>query len=335
MFKYYASILGLSLIFLNSQSATAAPVCVSGCGDVRMNINQNLADGDNTVGKTLDSSVVSSPAKQIRYSAGQAMKWLVYSGGSIPTPNSYKTDWTYTKVDDYVSVALKNIEPCGVFYAPFNIITQNASDCSQLVYSEGQEVKSEVREYQTRIRVDKKIVTGVYSNNILVAEIGRCQPINCASRQLVIDRIYLNVNITVPQSCEINAGQVIDINFGNISSGAFKTAGVSAQGVQPQSRSIGVKCNSIADNAQLTLRLQADKTNGNIVVSDQNNDVGFRVTNNSGVPLIPNNLSSVIPFILDGNARQVTIQAVPVSVTGNQPTEGAVTSRAYLRVDFP
>lgn len=69
---------------------------------------------------------------------------------------------------------------------------------------------------------------------------------------------------------------------------------------------------------------------------DENNDVGFIVTNDRGTPLIANNLSSVIPFTLDHNARQyVTIQAYPVSVTGNKPAEGPVTSRAYLRVDFP
>lgn len=335
MFKF--PILKATALFFFINSSVYAVSCVSGCGDSSVSINRNLSSGDNSIGVTLDSNTITLPAKQIQHSAGGEQSWGRYAGGEIPPAGSFRTDWTYSRIDDYVSIALSSISDCfGRRYYPMNGRVVSVSDCSDRVFTQGEVTNNEPSQVEARLRIDKKIVTGVYSKNILLVEAGRCQPIGCASPQLITDRVFVNVSITVPQSCEINAGQVIDINFGNISSGAFKTAGVSAQGVQPQSRNIGVKCDNIAGNAQLTLRLQADKANGNIVVSDENNDVGFRVTNNSGVPLIPNNLSSVIPFVLDGNASQnVTIQAVPVSVTGNQPTEGVVTSRAYLRVDFP
>ncbi|RLM28250.1 mannose-binding protein [Brenneria alni] len=145
---------------------------------------------------------------------------------------------------------------------------------------------------------------------------------------------YLSASVTVPQSCTLNAGQIISIDFGSVSSGAFKTAGEKAEGIAPVSRNIGIECNGIEAQASLSLRVQADTVQGNMIVSD-NPDVGFVITDSSGNPLTPNNLSSVIPFLLDDAASaDVTIGAYPASVTGNAPTEGVATGRGYLRVDF-
>ncbi|MDL4455014.1 fimbrial protein [Klebsiella michiganensis] len=161
-----------------------------------------------------------------------------------------------------------------------------------------------------------------------------CQPYGCRSKQIVLRTVYVNLNITVPQNCVINAGQVVNIDFGNISSGAFKTAGARAEDVNPVTKTIGIQCNNIAAQANLTLRVQADNVSGNAIVSN-NRDVGFVVTDGNNRELTPNNLSSVIPFTLDSSAQaNVTIRVYPVSVTGNKPTEGVVTSLAYLRVDF-
>ncbi|HGM5387232.1 TPA: fimbrial protein [Serratia marcescens] len=331
------------LFLLLISGNTYAVSCVSGCGQtVNHVISDNLGSNENSVGVTKDSNPVTISGVTLRYNQGYANDWGIYADDEIREAGFYGTDWNYKKIDDYISVALRDQDLCFTRYFPFNVIARSSSaGCSALNRYEGEEGTSDPHTYTTRIRIDKKIVSGTYTRNMLLAEVGKCQPgglssSGCRSKDVVISKIYLSLNITVPQTCELNAGQVINIDFDNISSGAFKTAGAIAQGVQPKSRDISVKCDNIAGNAQLTLRLQADKTNGNIVVSDENNDVGFRVTNNSGTPLIPNNLSSVIPFTLDSNARQnVTIQAYPVSVTGNKPTEGPVTSRGYLRVDFP
>ncbi|MBF4114161.1 fimbrial protein [Enterobacter cloacae] len=336
--KFLSLLLYLSVLFLSSR-ANAVATCVD-CGTVTNTINANLASSENYIGNQKASSDILSSAGLYNATPGQQVQWWVtYPGESVIPSDSATVDWSYRRVDDYISVALSVEHPeCNrQFYAPFNVQLLNNSTCTaSATPGDGKNMNFTPVAFRSRIKITKKIVGGTYSRNIFVAESGICQPNNCASKQAIISRVYLNLSITAPETCELNSGQVINIDFGNISSGAFKTAGAIAQGVQPRSRDISVKCDNIAGNAQLTMRLQADKTNGNIVVSDENNDVGFRVTNNSGTPLIPNNLSSVIPFTLDSNARQnVTIQAYPVSVTGNKPTEGAVTSRAYLRVDFP
>ncbi|MCG8710758.1 fimbrial protein [Brenneria sp. 4F2] len=145
---------------------------------------------------------------------------------------------------------------------------------------------------------------------------------------------YLSGTVTVPQSCTLNSGQVVSIDFGNISTGAFTTAGSKPDGVQTATRTIGIACNGIAAQTNLSLRVQADTASGNAIVSD-NSDVGFVVTDSSNSPLTPNDLASVLPFTLDDNdSANVTITAYPVSVTGNKPQAGVVTALAYLRVDF-
>lgn len=330
MWKYL-----FSMWFLVSYDSYAIS-CVSGCNQqIDNTITKTISSGDNEVGNTFSSGNVTTGVLSVQVAPGTMSDWAVYRGNTIPAPGSEASDWSYIKLDDYISMALSVTGPCGTAYFPYNKQSL-AEACAPAIYGSSRVLNITARQFQSKIRIDKKIVSGTYVKNFFLAQEGRCQPFGCSTKDVVYFNIYLNINLTVPQSCELNAGQVIDINFGNISSGAFKTAGAIAQGVQPQSRDISVKCDNISGNAQLTMRMQADKTSGNIVVSDENNDVGFRVTNNSGVPLIPNNLSSVIPFTLDSNARQnVTIQAYPVSVTGNKPTEGPVTSRAYLRVDFP
>ncbi|MEC5341962.1 fimbrial protein [Brenneria populi] len=145
---------------------------------------------------------------------------------------------------------------------------------------------------------------------------------------------YLNGTMTVPQSCTLNSGQIISIDFGTVSTGAFKTAGAKADGVNPVKRTITVSCNGLEAQSNLTLRVQADTVSGNAIVSN-NADVGFVITNDANSPLTPNDLSSILPFSLDDNySANVTITAYPVSVTGNKPAEGVVSALAYLRVDF-
>ncbi|WP_245209472.1 fimbrial protein [Serratia fonticola] len=331
----YFSFLFLCFTSLSYFGDAMAVTCLSGCGDLNFHINRNLSSSENEVGRTYGSENITLSEKRIQHNAGTEMEWVSYIGGAVAPPYTNPGQYVYQKIDDYISIGLRR----GEHYAPYNAKVVNATGPNiggDRVFEQGEVTTNLPSDMQVQLRIDKKIVSGAYSKNILLAEIGRCQPYGCASKQVILQRIYVDVNISASQSCELNAGDVINIDFGNLSSGAFNTAGVIAQGVQPKSKTVSVKCDNIAGNAQLTMRLQADKTNGNIVVSDENNDVGFRVTNNNGTPLVPNNLSSVIPFVLDSNARQnVTIQAYPVSVTGNKPTEGPVTSRAYLRVDFP
>lgn len=312
-----------------------AVTCNSGCNNqVNTTITANLTSSENQQGKTLASSNVVSQGATVTFSPGTVGYWAIYGNEAVPAAGSNPGTWQFYKVDDYISVALKYSFSCGDYYYPFNRAGLLTGDCSVSNHPTTTTQTLQDFQYQSQIRIDKKIVSGTYTKNIFLGTDGMCQPYGCANKSVTLNNIYLNLNITVPQSCVLNAGQVVTVDFGNISSSAFNTAGAKPVGVNAITRSITVQCDNIAASTAMTMRLQANNVSGNAVVSD-NSDVGFIVADSGGNPLTPNSLSSVIPFVLDSSEQaNVTIRVYPVSITGNKPSEGTVTSQAYLRVDF-
>lgn len=324
MFKYVVLLL---MLCANSAGAVS---CISGCGDLQNYINKQIFSNENVVGATIDGNPIVIPEKRLRHNAGTEMQWVSYIGESVAPPDTSQPDWTFIRIDDYVSLALRQ----NGRYTPSNSHIVSAGTGELRIFKEGEETRNLSSELQVRLRVDKKIVSGTYIKRILLAELGRCQPLGCSSKQVILQRIYVDVNIKVPQTCTLNAGQIVNVDFGNISSAAFKSSGAKPDGVNPITRNITVNCDNIASSTAMEMRLQADKVSGNAVVSD-NNDVGFVVADSIGNVLTPNSLSSVIPFMLNSSSgANVTIRIYPVSVTGNKPSEGTVTSHAYLRIDF-
>lgn len=142
--------------------------------------------------------------------------------------------------------------------------------------------------------------------------------------------------VEVPQTCEINAGQVVEFDFGDIGASLFSQAGAGnrPKGVNPQTKTVAIKCTNVDAQAYLSLRLEAELASGTAMVSD-NRDLGFMVSDSAGTPLTPNNIASKVGFRLDGGGvASVPIRAWPVSITGNKPSEGPFTARGYLRVDY-
>lgn len=173
-----------------------------------------------------------------------------------------------------------------------------------------------------------------FSKVIMHTQIARTPNVGAAGPY--VSELIMSGQINVPQSCELNAGQIINLDFGSIGASAFSQAGAGNKpaGVNPQTRSIGIRCKNIDAQAQLSLRIEANNVSGNAIISD-NPDLGFIIADSKQNPLTPNNINSKIPFKLDENASAtVPISAWPVSVTGNKPAEGRFTSEGYLRVDF-
>lgn len=250
--------------------------------------------------------------------------------GTLPPYGTAPSDWVYQRIDDYLSVAIRLSQTCGYIYAPFNRLAWASTTCQAY---DGSSAYFDSTTWESSLKITRKMIGGTYQKNILLGKWGGCAGL-CSVPTQTYARVYLNYSITVPENCELNAGDIVTVDFGKVPTRAFKTAGAKAEGVNPQTRSIALKCSNIEQQASLTMRVEADKVNGNIVVSD-NPDVGFVVTDGRSNPLTPNLSTSVIPFKMDSSGRaDVVIKAYPASVTGQQPIEGPVSSRAYLRVDF-
>jgi minor fimbrial subunit len=148
-------------------------------------------------------------------------------------------------------------------------------------------------------------------------------------------RISYSGSVSVPQSCKIGTGDFLEIKFGEIPAYAFSQAGPGNKpnNVNKQTHTLAIQCTNINAQAILTLRLEAEKATGDMMVSD-NPDIGFKLSDQNDKVLIPNNMNSVIPFNILQQPANVIIKSWPVSITGNTPQIGPFKSRGYLRVDF-
>ncbi|WP_348225864.1 fimbrial protein, partial [Salmonella enterica] len=71
----------------------------------------------------------------------------------------------------------------------------------------------------------------------------------------VVYSILYSGTVTLPQTCEINPGQTILLNFGALYSGNFNHAGQKPQGVRPKKFSVPVKCSDVHSQLNLAMRL--------------------------------------------------------------------------------
>lgn len=148
--------------------------------------------------------------------------------------------------------------------------------------------------------------------------------------------IRFSGTINVPQTCELNVGDIVEFDFGSVGAWEFSKAGVGNKpaSVNKQTQQVGIKCTNIDQQALLSMRLEAEESSDDMMVSD-NPDVGFKVTANGKDVFTPDNINSVFDFTLDDNSSAIIpITAWPVSVTGQRPAEGTFSARGYLRVDY-
>ncbi|ENA0609427.1 type 1 fimbrin D-mannose specific adhesin FimH [Enterobacter bugandensis] len=257
------------------------------------------------------------------------------------TRRSYVTDfpitstidnYKYLKLNDYLDGAMKITDSAaGVFYPPQNYIQMG----SHPNVAKNQPFPVKDSNLVFRLKVTRRFINMVEIPRETMFRV-YVTTTNTDPLSTPVYTISYSGTIQVPQSCAINAGNIVEFDFGDIGASLFSKAGAGnrPEGVSAQSKTIAIKCTNVEANAYLTMRVEAEKVSGSALVSD-NPDVGFVIANESGAPLTPNSLASKIPFRLDDSAQaQVGIRAWPVSVTGNKPAEGRFTSRGYLRVDY-
>lgn len=145
--------------------------------------------------------------------------------------------------------------------------------------------------------------------------------------------IYISGSISVPQSCVINAGRIIPVNFGQLMSEQFSQKGATVDDAEKKIV-VPVKCTNIDASANLTLRLQAlPSDEDKDAIKTSNPDIGVIAKDILGRVIRPN--IGLIPFNLnDDSEAKVMMSLTPVSTTGNAPAGGDFHAVAYIRVDF-
>ncbi|NIF60193.1 type 1 fimbrin D-mannose specific adhesin FimH [Enterobacter sp. Ap-916] len=323
-------------LLLACAGPAAATVCYNSSGtvtDVSYDLSDKFNSSNNNVGQVV------TLAEKTQW-VGVNAKCPAGTIGNT-TMRSYKTElpvqevvgsYQYLKINDYLNGAMQITDSyAGTFYPPRNYIQMG----SHPNVSKQQPFGVQDSKLVFRLKVTRRFINMVPIPRQTMFRV-YVTTTSADPLDTVVYTISYSGKVEVPQTCEINAGQVVEFDFGSIGASLFSQAGAGnrPQSVTPQSKTVGIKCTNIDAQAYLTLRLEAEKSSGNMMISD-NSDLGFIVANASGTPLTPNNLGSKINFQLDdAAAARVGIRAWPVSVTGVKPKEGPFTARGYLRVDF-
>lgn len=184
-----------------------------------------------------------------------------------------------------------------------------------------------------KIYISKAFVGTTFIENIKIVDIYG-SAVSGSYGGIPLSSVYINGTITAPQNCEINAGQMVTVDFGKIWAGDFTTKGQRPNSTTPKNVSVPLKCNNIAAFANLTLRIESEPSAETPEAIKTNNpDVGVEILDNNGHLLLPN--TGLVPFSVDENFEAtVTFKAVPVSTTGNTPASGLFQAQAYIRIDF-
>ncbi|HCM63878.1 MAG TPA: adhesin [Morganella sp. (in: Bacteria)] len=323
------------LLMIFSPLPALAVVCSNasgGVGEVYYDLSKSFSSANNQVGQVVQMSKNFTERVDgicpVHKGNSTTMRSYVANTPVVETEGKYK----YLKLNDYLIGAMSITDSySGTFYPPQEYVQMGMHPNVVLGKPFGIQDSNFVfrlkvtRRFVDQVVIPKKTLFTVY----VTTNYGE-------ALSTPVYTISYSGNINVPQNCKIGVNDIVVIDFGKIGSQLFSQAGAGNKpdGVNKKTENIAIQCTNVEAKAYLTLRIEAEKVQGKMIVSD-NPDVGFMVGDSSGNALTPNNISSLIPFQLDSSgASRTTITAWPVSVTGNKPKEGRFESRGYLRVDY-
>ncbi|MGG8006744.1 fimbrial protein [Klebsiella aerogenes] len=301
---------------------------------VTLSLNNTLTTTTNTTGTVLSST--SFTVAGFPYNCpGYCSSSFSDINGAIPAYQTRPTDWVFQDMDDYISLAVAMSQFCGYIYAPFNRRVWSSLTCRDLANA----TRWANTNWHSRIKILKPMIGGTYSSTKLLGTWRVCFSDSSCNGGTVAALVYLNYNITVPETCTIMPDSVFQIDLGQIAQKNFVSGGAGNRPTGYINRPLTVKvmcAGGVEQNASLTVRLQGQPTTAypNALATD-NSAVGVVITKPDGItPLVPNDINSTIPFQLSGGTGNVIIQAYPISLTGTAPPVGLFTSLSVLRFDF-
>ena len=152
-------------------------------------------------------------------------------------------------------------------------------------------------------------------------------------------KLSIQGNLTAPQSCKINQGDVIKVNFGFINGQKFTTRNAMPDGFTPVDFNITYDCGDTS-KIKNSLQMRIDGTTGvvdqyNLVArrrsSDNVPDVGIRIENlGGGVANIPFQ-NGILPVDPSGHGT-VNMRAWPVNLVGGELETGKFQGTATITV---
>lgn len=147
--------------------------------------------------------------------------------------------------------------------------------------------------------------------------------------------IYMSGSVTVPQSCNINAGQVINVDFENIMSNDLRTPGAIANGFTPKVVNMTLACNNISDGVVVSLSFTGQPAVGDpTALATNKSDIGVRVRDVNNAIVSPNGGRLPVTFDYPSQSGSSTMTLAPMNVTGNTPPIGRFDAVATINAEI-
>lgn len=147
--------------------------------------------------------------------------------------------------------------------------------------------------------------------------------------------VIMSGTVTVPQSCNINAGQVINIDFGKLQGKDIKTKGATADGFIPRNVDLTLACNNISDGIRISLSINGQASSGEpTALATSNKDIGIRILNATGEIISPNTGELPVNMNYSTQTGTSSMSVTPMNVTGEKPLVGQFTATATIKVEM-
>jgi type 1 fimbria pilin len=166
---------------------------------------------------------------------------------------------------------------------------------------------------------------------------GSCDPASAEH----VSNIWLSGSLSAPLSCTINEGSTIEVDFGDLVSSQFVSAGQQPKGFTLKDVDISYQCgdNTIGKNDRIKLTLSADQgvvDTRNPVVAKMvdREDLGVRVFGEENQDIALDG-SYDFPIKVDEQGKGVIhIKATPVSTQKSPPAAGSFEGNVTVKMDL-
>lgn len=149
-----------------------------------------------------------------------------------------------------------------------------------------------------------------------------------------ITQVLISGTLTIPQSCSINAGQIIEVKLPDIQGKDIRNLGDSPQESHVTTR-VNLTCSNVANGTNLSLSLAGtnDPHNSDYLQTD-NENIGIRISDKEDNTIVPNGSTELpVDDYQDGSGSS-TFTTAPVNTTGNIPRTGQYQATATLNVQI-
>lgn len=189
--------------------------------------------------------------------------------------------------------------------------------------------KGNVTLYIRRPFVGKHIIP----STILARVYGTTIPGSYAAKPMAT--VKMSGTVTVPQSCVINEGDVINVDFGTIAENNFITKGQPPKGLTKKRLDFSIKCSNISNGVAVSLEFNASSdTNDSTAVKTDNSDIAIRLADTSNNTISPQGGEIPVDFNYNDQTGTSAMQLFPINTTGNIPQSGKFNSQVNVTVDI-